>query len=254
MLYLPPDKPAVKTKPGTYDPPANTDWQQRFAELAETAKDPRLKSFYQGSMPAGDTAIEDVPLVAVDFETTGLDAAKHGIVSIAAVPMCLKRVRLGAARYWLAKPRRSLTDESVVIHGITHSDIEKAPDLDDILEEFLTTVRGCVWVVHFRGIERPFLQRALQERLGESIEFPLIDTMQLEARWHRQQHLPWWRRWRMPGNELSIRLAACRERYNLPFYRPHDAITDAQACGELLQAQVAHNFSGQTPVSEIWVP
>ncbi|MGL6010674.1 MAG: 3'-5' exonuclease, partial [Shewanella oncorhynchi] len=37
----------------------------------------------------------------------------------------------------------------------------------------------------------------------------------------------------------SLRLGACRERYGLPIYTAHSALTDALACGELLLAQMA---------------
>ena len=48
------------------------------------------------------------------------------------------------------------------------------------------------------------------------------------------------------------RLADSRLRYNLPVYRPHHAVTDALACAELLQAQLAHRFNKETPVSQLW--
>ena len=42
-------------------------------------------------------------------------------------------------------------------------------------------------VVHCRAIERQFSERALRPASGESIEFPVIDTMELEARLHVKQ-------------------------------------------------------------------
>ncbi|NLW04889.1 MAG: 3'-5' exonuclease, partial [Pseudomonadaceae bacterium] len=47
-------------------------------------------------------------------------------------------------------------------------------------------------------------------------------------------------------------LAACRERYGLPNYHPHDALTDALATAELLQAQIAHHYSPDTPLKKVW--
>ncbi len=37
-------------------------------------------------------------------------------------------------------------------------------------------------VVHYRAIERDFLDQAFRRHLGEGLQFPVIDTMQLEAR------------------------------------------------------------------------
>ncbi|MCC5879374.1 MAG: 3'-5' exonuclease [Idiomarina sp.] len=236
------------------DPDANTNWPELFAERAAQARDPRLRDYYARGMVSADTPLKDVPLIAVDFETTGLDARKHGIVSVGAVPFNLQRVRMREAKYWVVKPRRALTDESVVIHGITHSDIANAPDFDAVLEQMLQAFAGHVWVVHYRGIERDFFKQTLLERIREHIDFPVIDTMQLESRLHRVDRRPWWQRWRSINTQVSIRLADSRARYHLPHYAPHDAMTDAQACAELLQAQVAHFFEPEDPVSEIWVP
>ena len=144
-------------------------------------------------------------------------------------------------------------DESVTIHGITHQQIRQAPDLDEVLHEVLALMAGHVMVVHCRDIERHFLASALRRRIGEGIEFPVIDTMELEARLYRRPPLPWWRRLlRARAAPVSIRLAASRARYGLPRYRLHHALTDALASAELLQAQVADRFSPETPIATLW--
>lgn len=226
------------------------DWPTRFRELAAKARDPRLKQFYEAGTPALDTPISEVPLLAMDFETTGLDTRRDGIVSIGIVPMTLERIRCSESCHWVLKPRARLNSESVVIHGITHSEVEHAPDILVILHDLLERMAGHVMVVHYRGIERSFLNATLKDRLGEGIEFPVIDTMELEARLHRRPR-PWWQRLFGKPRE-SIRLADSRKRYNLPFYRPHHALTDALASAELLQAQITTHYSEDTPVSQLW--
>ena len=61
------------------------DWPARFAGLAATARDARLQAFYAAGAVAGETALKDVPMVAIDVETTGLDPARDEIVSIGLV-------------------------------------------------------------------------------------------------------------------------------------------------------------------------
>jgi len=262
MLYLASENARKKSKPqkpsGNSSPYAEIAWPERYQSLAEEMTDPRLKAYYQAGMIAGDTPIGEAPLVAVDFETTGFDPQQHGIVSIGVVPMTLHRIQMSQARQWVLNPKHHLTDESVVIHGITHSEIEDAPDIDDILDNLLQRLAGKVWVVHYHGIERPFIQATLLKRLQHKLEFPLIDTMALEARWHRNQPRSWWDKVKTqfgkPPPQTSIRLADSRERYHLPWYPPHNAATDALGCAELLQAQVSHRFSPDTPIKEIWMP
>lgn len=230
-----------------------SDWRKRFEALSESVHDTRLRAFYAAGMVGGDTRLAAVPLMALDVETTGLDPVKDGIVSIGLVPMGLDRIRASASRHWILKPRVPLDGASVTIHGITDSQVMAAPDLKQVLAEVLQAMAGHVLVVHCADIERQFLNGALRPRIGEDIAFPVIDTMELEARLHRNQPRGWlnWALGRYPS-QVSIRLADSRLRYNLPRYRPHHALTDALASAELLQAQVAHRFSPDTPVRELW--
>ena len=231
-------------------PATALNWAAQFAELAASARDPRLQSFYQAGCVTADTPLEQVPLLALDVETTGLDANQHAIVSLGLLPFTLQRIRCGAARYWVVKPTGELNAESVTFHHITHSDIRHAPALAHVLKALLNAMAGHVMVVHYRNLERGFLDQAVRRHLGEGLQFPVIDTMQLEALLHRGN-----RRWmdrllRRPP--VSIRLADSRARYHLPPYHAHHALTDALATAELLQAQVAHRFEATVEVGRLW--
>ncbi len=229
--------------------PGNEPWPVFFARMAEQAQHPLLKRFYAAGTPAGDTPLAEVPLAAIDFETTGLDASKCDIVSVGIVPMTLNRIYNRQGRHWLVRPRTALSADSVVFHGITHSDIDNAPDLSEQLDDILEHLQGKVVIAHCCSIERNFLDMAVKARLGEGVVFPMLDTMALEAGIQRQPTLIE----RMFGaRRKSIRLADSRERYGLPFYHPHHALSDALACGELFQAQIAHHYSGATAIGNLW--
>jgi len=236
--------------------PAALDWPRRLRELAQTARHPRLQAFYAAGMAAdlrGDRPLAELPLVALDLETTGLDPVRDGIVSVALVPMAGGIIRTSQARQWVVRPRLPFGDASMALHGITHTQIEEAPDLEAVLDELLPALAGRVVVAHCVAIERQFLARALLSRLGEGIAFPAIDTMELEARWRLAQRLSW--RERLLGRRappISIRLAASRQRHRLPRYGLHHAATDALACAELLQAQLAQHGGAQVALRELW--
>lgn len=229
----------------------NQDWPQLFAERATSSQDERLRAYYRAGCIAADTPLEDAPLVALDVETTGLDPREHAIVSLGLVPLNLQRIRCAEARYWVVKPTSELSAESVTFHHITHSDIRHAPRLANILDELLEALAGKVVVAHYRKIERNFLDQALRQHLGEGLTFPIIDTMELEARLYPKRSISWWDRLR-GRRPLSIRLADSRQRYGLPIYSAHHALTDALACGELLQAQAATHYPAHTPVGALW--
>ncbi|MCV6588564.1 MAG: 3'-5' exonuclease [Marinobacterium sp.] len=234
------------------------DWPTRFQRLAGRAKHPELIRFYQQGVVPADTLLSETPLVAMDFETTGLDSRRHSIISIGLVPFDMQRIYCRQARHWLLTPRTPLVDDSVQFHGITHSAIDDQPDLLDVLPELLECLAGRVVVVHHRAIEQQFLDAAFQRRVQEGICFPAIDTMALEARLHREGRgsNPYgsFLRRLFRRQRLSIRLADSRHRYNLPHYSAHHALTDAIATAELLQAQYRTHFTEQTRVDALWCP
>ncbi|MBA1203448.1 3'-5' exonuclease [Pseudomonas capeferrum] len=227
-----------------------SEWAARFEALAKEARHPALQKFYRAGVIAAQTPIEQVQLLAMDVETTGLDAQAHSIVSIGLIPFTLQRIRCGQALYWVVKPQSELNEKSVTFHHITHTDIRNAPALTEVVEALLDAMAGRVMVVHYRNIERGFLDRAFHRHLGEGLQFPVIDTMQLEARMHRQKRSWLDRLLRRP--QLSIRLADSRARYNLPPYHAHHALTDALATAELLQAQIASHYLPSTPIAALW--
>lgn len=227
------------------------DWISYMAGRALRSQDGALKRFFETPLPDPSTPIAEVPMVALDMETTGLDERRHGIISIGAVPFTLNRIKLAERRYWVVKPPRPLDEASIAYHHITHSEVANAPDLDAVLDELLEALAGRVVVVHFRNIERPFLDAAVKDRRGEGVMFPMIDTMSLEARMHRQTLWARFRRW-LGRPPVSIRLNASRGRYGLPAYQGHHALVDAMATAELLQAQISHHYTPDTPLKNIW--
>lgn len=237
---------------GAHRRQASPSWADYFARQAQACTTPALKCFYAAGVPAEERAIGEVPLVALDFETTGTDPREHAIVSIGMVPFDLNVIRPAAGRYWVVKPPRPLRGESIAFHRITHSEVEQAPPIAAILDELLSELAGRLVVVHYRNIERPFLDAAVLANRGEHCLFPLVDTMALEARWERHGRLRGIKR--LFGIQPpSIRLADSRGRYGLPHYSSHHAKVDAMATAELFQAQMARHFRPDTPVSDFWV-
>ncbi len=233
-------------------PPAD-DWPRRWQALATQSAQaaPALQRYYQTDLPDPAMVLADVPLVALDLETTGLDPQRDAIVSVGMMPFDLQRVRCGQARYWVVKPDTELVAQSVTFHRITHSDVASAPPLSQILAELLEAMAGKVAVVHYRPIEREFLDRAARRSLGASLSFPVLDTMQIEAQVQRTSEARWLS-WLRGERHVSLRLADCRSRYHLPVYGAHHALMDALATAELLQAQAAHHRLREKALASLW--
>lgn len=235
-----------------HSPQEILNWSSFFDHKFQISKDKRLKNFYKAGTYDEDTPLNEIDFVALDFETTGLDANQNSIISIGLVPFTLKRIRCRESQHWFVKAQDSLEEESVVIHGITHSDLQDAPDLRRILVKVLDALAGKVVVVHYRRIERDFFDINLKNLIGEGIVFPVVDTMQIEGNYQQEQSkgLINWLKGKRPE---SIRLATTRLRYGLPAYPPHHALTDAIATAELFQAQVHYHFSPGDPIKKLWL-
>ncbi len=225
-------------------------WPQHMAKRAAATQHPALARFYQASWPAADTPLAEVEFVAMDIETTGLDARQHAIVSIGLIPFTLERIRSDQAWYQVVRPHGDLISESVTFHHITHSDIYQAPRFSEIIEPLLEQLAGKPVVAHYRNIERPFIDEAVKHALGEGLLFPMIDTMQIEADLYPQRRAGWFARF-VGRQSISIRLADSRSRYGLPTYQAHHALTDALGAAELFQAQVATHFSPQQRLGDL---
>ena len=226
------------------------NWNTRYAQLADDAQNNLLKEFYLSTFSDASASVKDIPFVALDFETTGLNSKTDDIVSVGLVPFTLARIYCKQSKHWVVQPRRNLSESSIVIHGITHNDVDNAPDFDNIIAPLLDALRSKVIVVHYAAIERGFFNSALLLRLKEHIEFMVVDTMELERRALKaKQGLIG----QLFNTKLgSLRLNDCRKRYSLPVYEGHHALTDALATAELLQAQLRHHYTEETPLFTIW--
>lgn len=235
-------------KPASRQP---EDWQSRFSLLADQARDPRIKAFYQQGGISGSTPVRQVSFLALDLETTGLDPRTDDIISVGYLPLFHDRILCRGARYWVIRPDQDRPDIRTVIHGITHTRMDDCPRLEDILAPLLEAMAGRVVVTHYSRLERNFLARAVSDLTGDSLVFPVVDTMELESRKHPVFRPNFFQRWMGKKQSPSLRLAHARERYNLPPYHPHHALTDALAAAELFLAQVADQFTQDTLVSDL---
>lgn len=243
MFYLSTSEMAVKRQA--------TDWPSYYRMRSRNSQTPLIRDFYKRGIVAADTPLSEVEFVAMDFETTGLNPKRDAILSIGIVPFTLSRIEVPNSHHWLINPKRKIPAETVIVHKITESELVGKPDLYSILPELLEHLANKVMVVHHLPIERTFLNRAVKRRHKDELLFPIIDTMAIENDICRQGWRDFWLK--ITGRErMSVRLGNSRMRYGLPLYQAHHALTDALATAELFQAQVAHHFSPDQPVSDFW--
>ena len=224
------------------------DWHAFYLKQANTLPEGPLKRFYRAGVPCMNTPLANTEMIALDLETTGLRSHKDTIVSIGSVAMNAKRIRCASARYWVVNPGAPLSAESITIHELTHSDVAQAPPLSRYFEAILEALAGKVVVVHCAAIERQFLYQAAKKLYGQDLYFPILDTLALEQQVLKRRPLLS----RLFKGPTSVRLDACRQRYGLPRYKAHHALTDAFSSAELLQAQIAYHLDGDKPIADYW--
>ncbi|MPV86427.1 exonuclease domain-containing protein [Ostreibacterium oceani] len=234
------------------------NWPRFYAQSAQTAQAanvPLLRDFYLAALPDPQAPISAVRFMAIDLETTGLNKQTDEIISIGCVAFDWQSIYLNTAAYSLVKPKRFTQASGSTIHHITHTDLVDAPKLSTVLSRFVPLMAGHVMVAHFRRIERDFLQVASQRCYQNPWRFPIVDTFDIERRLCQQR----WQGIPQQGNsrqetqrDQSLRLHQARERYHLPIYQGHHALTDAIASAELLQAQIAHASLENEPIAKYW--
>lgn len=223
------------------------DWHT-FRQSRLGKKPKALSGFYEVGFDYLEQTIAEAPCLAIDIETTGLDAEHDRIVSIGLVEFDCRRVYLASAKHWLVDPGE-LSDSSVVVHGITHSVVSSAPPIELVMPEVLEAMAGRLAVVHYRAMEREFFRTLSHSLWSESWLFPVIDTFALEATLLTEAKGFFDRLRRKPLP--SLRLPDARSRYHLPDYENHNALVDAIATAELFQAQVQHWSLGDRRVCDL---
>ena len=174
--------------------------------------------------------------IALDAETSGLNAADDSLLALGWIELRPPLLDYASAQYHVLATADCDLKQSPVVHGLVQRDLIQPSDPAAVLHLLQQQLNGAILVCHHIALDWQFLQRAAKAHAIKLQPLALVDTLQLEARRLRNQqhHL----------QRGSLTLANCRERYQLPNYCAHHALTDAVACGELFLAQ-AYGFAGR---------
>ena len=195
-----------------------------------SCKDKLLSSYLKACLTLLDKPLKEIPLLALDFEMTGLDSKRDQIISIGIIPIIDGQIKLRKGQHKLIKIKGSV-GQSATIHGVVDNDLQQAMALDEALQWLLKEATGSLLIAHHAPLDLRFLEQAILKQRAQKCRFLAIDTLHIEqSRLLRKQSII---------KEGELRLGNCRSRYNLPYYEGHNALIDALACAELLQAQLS---------------
>jgi len=200
-----------------------------------------MHDFYAIPFPQPGDDCRRLEYIALDLETTGIDADQDEILSIGLVGLRGQEVDLQSAQHRLIRPQSAIPEKSAVIHHITDDEAATGESLPEVLAELMPLLAGKVLIAHHARFEMLFLGRACEQCFGTPFMMPVIDTQEVAKRSLERRNISY--------RAQELRLAELRERYGLPRYRLHNALSDALAAGELFLAQLAqHNVNRPVPV------
>jgi len=222
-------------------------WELRRRRLVRAVPAGPLRSFYAVPFASPRADWRSLEYVALDLETTGTDPHSEEIVSAGWVVLRGPSIDLSTATRRLVRASKAMPERSAVIHAITDDETGAGESLCPVLDDLLEVLAGRVLIAHYAPTEHGFVDAACRRCGGGGLLVPTIDTLSLG-------HRSLVRQGREPVRG-DLRLAALRERYNLPAYASHDALVDAIAAAELFLAQVEElSGGGPLPLKAILAP
>ncbi len=181
--------------------------------------------------PVKQNLIKDTQLIAIDFETTGLDPSKDEIISMGFCPVYNGVIRLADCLHIVIKTEQTLTSENVAFHGLMDDELEQGISQRQALFKFIELTQGKVIVAHFHNIERAFIQKLAKQILGKTLPLSFIDSFEFAKRRMQNKH--------QVIAADSLRLFNLRKQQGLPNYKAHNALEDAISTAELHMTQIA---------------
>lgn len=130
---------------------------------------------------ADGLALEDLPVLSLDLETTGLDVARDRVLSVGAVRLHGTRLFRAASLDRLVDPGVPVPPASTAVHGITDAMVEGAPSFAETWPELEAMMSGVVVVGHNIGFDLAILRREVEAAGGRWPDPPSLDTLRLVA-------------------------------------------------------------------------
>ncbi len=163
--------------------------------------------------------LSDLIYTVFDTETTGLEpSGGDEIIQIGAARIVNGKLLHQECFEQLVDPQRSISAESIPIHGITPEMVRGQPTIDVVLPAFHAYARDTVLVAHNAAFDMRFLQLK-EDRTGVRFDHPVLDTLLLSAVVHPHQE--------------SHRLEAIAERLGVTVLGRHTALGDAIVTAEV---------------------
>lgn len=124
------------------------------------------KNFYELNWDISpQLPIEEACFVVFDTETTGLDLRKDEPIAVGALKIKALRIDLSDAYYTLIKTVKE-PGQSLKVHGIMPTDLEKAKEPTEVCKEFISYSKNCLFVGYFLHIDMAMIKKLVKRECG----------------------------------------------------------------------------------------
>jgi len=206
--------------------------------LLKKQQAPVMQKYLSKTFANKKDLIEDLDIVSLDIETTGLNPNKDRIVSIGLVQIEGLGIKLDSCWHQIINANKNLSAQSVVIHQITDDQSETGMSINEAIPKLLERLSGKVMLVHNAKVEQGFINKICQTLYGCDFIIPTIDTQALAKRSLDRHDSPY--------KTNDLRLFNLRKSFNMQSYKAHNALMDAIATAELFLAMVNKISSNKT--------
>ncbi len=183
--------------------------------------------------------VDEMPVVVLDVETTGLSPRIHEVIEIGAVK--LVNGALAEQFHKMVKPTQKISQTTLNITGIRPEEVADAPEFAEVFREFFQFADGAVLVAHNARFDMGYLSQAYSRLFpGKPWPFPVLDTLALA-------------RVRLPGLK-AYGLGPLTNHLKIPLSQHHRALADAEATGLLLLRLLQNEDGSQERLDTLWEP
>ncbi|WP_138753286.1 3'-5' exonuclease [Paenibacillus sinopodophylli] len=192
---------------------------QQMAFIRNVNKEQRKQSMF-------DMPLRELEVVVFDLETTGFYPNNGDeIISFGAVLLRGGEIAESETFYSLVNPKRKIPKAIIELTGITNEMVQDAPDLMQVLHDFMEFVGRRLLIAHASGHDKQFLNAALWRTSKVNLNHRVLDTMMV-AKWLEPN---------LSGYSLDDLLDSCC----IPITDRHHALQDSIMTAKLWQNYLA---------------
>ncbi|MGL4372336.1 MAG: exonuclease domain-containing protein, partial [Turicibacter sp.] len=180
--------------------------------------------------------LADATYVVYDVETTGFSTTYDSIIEIAAVKIRNGSVVEEFSEF--ANPHRRLSLKTIELTHILQSDVDNAPELEDVMRRFKDWSEDSILVAHNAAFDMGHLNQTYKKFNMSEATNPVIDTLGLARVMYHHEFGVYWPKIDPLSDDKSKRklkrfnLKALAKFFKVDLTQHHRAIYDARATGQ----------------------